>query len=124
MRYDLGESLELLAALEEDTQDTLADTDHLAVVALLDRRSRGSAVSWVWNIHLEVGMATELLRGPEAPQRLGVPTKELLRLVPEPQIRYVMVDGIAHIPDDAFQDTRRPPEVTGLAGSTALITPR
>ncbi len=83
MRYDLGESLELLAALE-DARDALADTDHLAVVALLEQRSRGSAVSWVWIIHLEVGMATELLRGPEAPQRLGVPTKELLRLVREP----------------------------------------
>ncbi len=49
-------------------------------------------------------MATQLLRASEAARRLGVPTKELLRLVRERQIRYVMVNGIAHVPDDAVQE--------------------
>jgi excisionase family DNA binding protein len=51
-------------------------------------------------------MAAELLRASEAARRLGVPTKEVLRLVRDRQIRYVMVDGIAHVPDDAFEEYR------------------
>ena len=51
-------------------------------------------------------MATEMLRASEAARRLGVPTRELLRLVHAKQIRYVMVDGIAHIPSDAVDEYR------------------
>jgi excisionase family DNA binding protein len=51
-------------------------------------------------------MAAELLRASEAARRLGVPTKELLRLVRERQIRYVMVNGIAHVPADALEEYR------------------
>ncbi len=51
-------------------------------------------------------MSAELLRASEAARRLGVPTKEVLRLVRERQIRYVMVDGIAHVPDDALEEYR------------------
>ena len=40
VRYDLEESLELLAALE-DTRDALADSDHLAVVAQLEHEIAG-----------------------------------------------------------------------------------
>jgi excisionase family DNA binding protein len=54
----------------------------------------------------EVDMTTELLRASEAARRLGLPTKELLRLVRERQIRYVMVNGIAHVPDDALEEYR------------------
>ncbi len=46
------------------------------------------------------------LRAAQAAQRLGIPTKELLRLVYERKIRYVMVDGIAHIPIDAVEEYR------------------
>jgi excisionase family DNA binding protein len=51
-------------------------------------------------------MAAELLRAPEAARRLGVSTKDVLRLIYERKIRYVMVDGIAHIPDDAVDEFR------------------
>ena len=51
-------------------------------------------------------MAAELLRAPEAARRLGLPTKDLLRLVHDHKIRYVMVKGIAHIPDDAVDEYR------------------
>jgi excisionase family DNA binding protein len=51
-------------------------------------------------------MAAELLRASEAARRLGIPTKELLRLVRERQIRYVMVNGIAHVPVDALEEYR------------------
>jgi len=51
-------------------------------------------------------MAVELLRASEAARRLGLPTKELLRLVRERQIRYVMVNGIAHVPNDALEEYR------------------
>jgi excisionase family DNA binding protein len=51
-------------------------------------------------------MAAELLRAPEAARRLGISTKDVLRLIYERKIRYVMVDGIAHIPDDAVDEFR------------------
>ena len=46
------------------------------------------------------------LRATEAARRLGLPTKELLRLIQSKQIRYVMVDGIAHVPEDALEEFR------------------
>lgn len=51
-------------------------------------------------------MAAEMLRAPEAARRLDIPTKELLRLIYERKIRYVMVKGIAHVPDDAIGEYR------------------
>lgn len=51
-------------------------------------------------------MDVEPLRATEAARRLGIPTRELLRLVYEHRIRYVMVDGIAHVPEDAIQEYR------------------
>ncbi|HVB92492.1 MAG TPA: hypothetical protein VND70_10395 [Acidimicrobiales bacterium] len=47
-------------------------------------------------------MPTEPLRAKQAARRLDIPTKELLRLVYERKIRHVMVDGVAHIPEDAI----------------------
>lgn len=54
----------------------------------------------------EVRMTDDLLRAPEAARRLGVPTKELLRLIYERKIRYVMVKGIAHVPEEAVEEFR------------------
>jgi excisionase family DNA binding protein len=52
-------------------------------------------------------MATaELLRATEAARLLDVPTRELLRLIHERKIRFVMVDGIAHVPADAVREYR------------------
>jgi excisionase family DNA binding protein len=51
-------------------------------------------------------MAAELLRASEAARRLGIPTKELLRLIHERKIRFVMVKGIAHVPGDAVDEYR------------------
>jgi excisionase family DNA binding protein len=51
-------------------------------------------------------MATEYLRASEAARRLQIPTKELLRLIHQRAIRYVMVDGIAHVPVDAVYEYR------------------
>ncbi len=47
-------------------------------------------------------MPAEPLRATQAARRLDIATKELLRLVYERKIRFVMVDGIAHIPEDAI----------------------
>jgi excisionase family DNA binding protein len=55
---------------------------------------------------MEVPVGTELLRATEAARRLGIPTKELLRLVHDRNIRFVMVDGIAHIPTEALDEYR------------------
>lgn len=52
-------------------------------------------------------MPAEPLIAAEAARRLELPTKELLRLVYERKIRYVMVDGIAHISEDALEEYRR-----------------
>lgn len=51
-------------------------------------------------------MPDTALRATEAARRLGVPTKELLRLIQSRKIRYVMVDGIAHVPEDALAEYR------------------
>ena len=48
----------------------------------------------------------ELLRTSEAARRLEMPTKDLLRLVYDREIRLVMVDGMAHIPIDALEEYR------------------
>jgi excisionase family DNA binding protein len=49
-------------------------------------------------------MTVELLTASEAARRLGVPTRTLLRLLYDREIRYVMVDGIAHVPADALDE--------------------
>ena len=47
-------------------------------------------------------MTTDPLRVTAAARRLSIPTREVLQLIHDRQIRYVMVDGIAHIPEDAI----------------------
>jgi excisionase family DNA binding protein len=54
----------------------------------------------------EEQVSAELLRASQAARQLNVSTKELLRLVHDRRIRYVMVDGIAHIPLDALDEYR------------------
>ena len=55
-------------------------------------------------------MPAEALRASEAARRLDMPTKDLLRLIYDREIRYVMVDGIAHVPEEAIDEYRsRPP---------------
>jgi excisionase family DNA binding protein len=51
-------------------------------------------------------MEAEPLRASEAARLLGIPTRDLLRLIYEHRIRYVMVDGIAHVPVDAIDEYR------------------
>lgn len=51
-------------------------------------------------------MTTEPLRATEAARRLGLPTRELLRLAHQREIAYVMVDGIAHFPVEVLEDYR------------------
>jgi excisionase family DNA binding protein len=49
-------------------------------------------------------MASQRLRATEAAKRLGITTEELLRLVHDRRIRFVLLDGIAHIPEDAVEE--------------------
>jgi excisionase family DNA binding protein len=49
---------------------------------------------------------SEPLRATEAARRLGISTRDLLQLIHEHKIRYVMVKGIAHIPIDALDEYR------------------
>ena len=51
-------------------------------------------------------MSVELLRASEAARRLEMSTKELLHLVHGGEIRYEILDGIAHIPTDALEEYR------------------
>ena len=51
-------------------------------------------------------MPAEALRASEAARRLGIATRDLLALIRERKIRYVMVDGIAHVPVDALEEYR------------------
>jgi len=48
----------------------------------------------------------ELLRASEAARRLDTSTAQLLRLVYERKIPYVMVRGMAHLPADAVDEYR------------------
>jgi hypothetical protein len=69
-------------------------------------KSSFSAVDWAL-MNREARMVEEQpLRAAQAARKLGIPTKELLRLVYERKIRYVMVDGIAHVPIDAVEEYR------------------
>lgn len=49
----------------------------------------------------------ELLRASEAARRLDITTKQLLELVHGSRIRYVMDEGIAHIPESAIDEYLR-----------------
>jgi hypothetical protein len=51
-------------------------------------------------------MPADPLRASEAARRLGMPTRDLLVLIREHKIRYVIVDGIAHVPVDALEEYR------------------
>lgn len=65
-----------------------------------------SAVDLASTTRREAPMPAEPLRATEVARRLGVPTRELLRLVHERKIRYVMLEGIAHIPAGAIEEYR------------------
>jgi hypothetical protein len=54
----------------------------------------------------EASMTTDLLRAPEAARRLEMPTKDLLRLVVERKIRYVIVRGMVHFSPDSLDEYR------------------
>jgi hypothetical protein len=54
----------------------------------------------------EAPTPTELLRAAEAGRRLDMATKDLLRLVHERKIRYMMVAEIAHVPSDGVDEYR------------------
>lgn len=46
------------------------------------------------------------LRVTEAARRLGISTRDVLVLVSQRSIRFVIRDGIAHIPADAIEEYR------------------
>jgi excisionase family DNA binding protein len=99
----LDEALDLLADLE-DARDALSDSRHLTVWSRSRARSDCSAVDSASPTPTEATMPTELLTASEAARRLGIPTRALIRLISERQIRYVMVEGIAHVPEDALDE--------------------
>jgi excisionase family DNA binding protein len=51
-------------------------------------------------------MATTPLRAAAAARELGISTRAIVRLVHERKIRFVMLNGIAHIPPDAIAEYR------------------
>jgi excisionase family DNA binding protein len=52
-------------------------------------------------------MAVEILGMAEAARRLGVTTRDVVQMVYDRRIAYVLVDGILRIPDDAVEEYRR-----------------
>jgi hypothetical protein len=46
------------------------------------------------------------LRLSQAARALGIQTRDVARLVYERRINFVMLDGIAHIPPEAIEETR------------------
>jgi hypothetical protein len=101
--YDLDEALTLLGDLK--TRATRSSTAVISRWSLVWRlRSGSSAVSLASTIPMEASMAAEPLRATESARLLGVPTRDLLGLIHERKIRYVMIDGIAHVPADAIDE--------------------
>lgn len=49
-------------------------------------------------------MGHQPLRASEAARAAGVSTRDVLVLTREGELRYVMKDGIAHVPTDAIED--------------------
>ena len=60
-------------------------------------------------------MSVETLGMAEAARRLGLTTCEMVQLVYDRRIRYVVVEGIPRIPDDAVEEYRN----AVVAGTTA-----
>ena len=52
-------------------------------------------------------MTIEILGMAEAAKELGMTTRQMVQLVYDRQIRYVIVDGIPQIPEDAVDEYRR-----------------
>lgn len=52
------------------------------------------------------GVSDHPLRATQAARQLDVPTKEVLPLALAHKIRFVMVKGIAHFPQEAIDDYR------------------
>jgi hypothetical protein len=55
---------------------------------------------------IQICRTVSRVRASEAARRLEMETKDLVRLIYERKIRYVMVDGIAHVPRDAVDEYR------------------
>ena len=51
-------------------------------------------------------MTSEILYMAEAAERLGITTRQMVQLVYDRAIRYVIVDGIPCIPEDAVDEYR------------------
>ena len=49
-------------------------------------------------------MTTALLRASQAGRELDISTRDLLQLIYDRDIRFVLVDGIAHVPTDALDE--------------------
>jgi excisionase family DNA binding protein len=52
-------------------------------------------------------MTVEIPGMAEAAERLGITTRQIVQLVYDREIRYVIVDGIPRIPEDAIDEYRR-----------------
>lgn len=52
-------------------------------------------------------MTIEILGMAEAARRLGMTTRQMVQLVYDREIRYVLVDGIPRIPEDALDEYRQ-----------------
>ena len=50
-------------------------------------------------------MTSEPLRATQAARQLGIPTREIIRVLEE-KIRYVVVDGMVHFQRDAVDEYR------------------
>ena len=51
-------------------------------------------------------MPVEILRLAEAARRLGVPTLEIVQMVTQRQIDYVIVDGVPRIPETSIEELK------------------
>ena len=104
--YTRNEARLLLADLDE-ARRTLLDSGHLPWFCSWKSRLACSVVVSVSRSQGEILMSDEPLDLTQAARRLGITTREIVVLVDEGKIRYVIHRGMVHILPEALDEYRK-----------------
>jgi riboflavin biosynthesis pyrimidine reductase len=105
VQYSLEEALDLLSDME-----LVRETVRGPSCGRYRRRSNPnisvSPVNWACITKKEARMPVEVLSLSEAARRLDIPLRQMVQIVYDRAIRYVMVEGIPHVTKDALDEYR------------------
>jgi riboflavin biosynthesis pyrimidine reductase len=105
VQYSLEEALDLLSDMEL-VRETVRGTELWAIQAAVESNISVSPVNWACITKKEARMPVEVLSLSEAARRLDIPLRQMVQIVYDRAIRYVMVEGIPHVPEDALDEYR------------------